>query len=143
MIGQPQWFNRRKYGGWGLYPKTKEGWYYVLGFIALMAISQSIPGISQETKLYVLMGLALLLIADTMHIMANLKLDEREKIHEAIAERNALWAMIFILAAGVAYQIASGIVANDILAIDPVIIIALIGALIVKAGTNFYLDKKD
>jgi len=26
MIGNPEWFQRRKYGGWGIFPKTWQGW---------------------------------------------------------------------------------------------------------------------
>ncbi len=34
MLGKPEWFERRKYSGWGLTPKTWQGWAY----IALMAL---------------------------------------------------------------------------------------------------------
>ena len=33
MIGKPEWFERRKYLGWGIHPKTKEGWIYLLFII--------------------------------------------------------------------------------------------------------------
>ena len=68
--------------------------------------------------------------------------DEREKIHEAIAERNAMWTMIIVLIAGVGYQAASSTV-NKSFMIDPFVIAALVLGLIVKAISNVYLDRKD
>jgi hypothetical protein len=28
MLGNPKWFKRRKYSGWGLTPATWQGWMY-------------------------------------------------------------------------------------------------------------------
>jgi hypothetical protein len=75
--------------------------------------------------------------------MITVNKDEREKIHEAIAERNALWTVIFILAFGVAYEVSKSVIATGSFQIDPLIIIAIVLGLVVKASTNFYLDKKD
>ena len=61
----------------------------------------------------------------------------------AISERNALWAILVVLTAGIGYQIAAGIVVNEITRVDPVILLALIVGTIVKAASNFYLDKKN
>jgi hypothetical protein len=94
-------------------------------------------------KIDIVRNCRIILIADIFHIMANIKKDEREKIHEAIAERNALWAIIFVLCVGIAYQISVALVKAEPYNIDPVIIIAVFAALIVKAITNIYLDKKD
>src|SRR3989344_3475445 len=115
MIGKPNWFVRRKYGGWGLFPATWQGWVYLVIF----------------------------LVADTIDIMIRIKKDERETLHEALAERNALWVIIFILAAGIAYQAAQSAILKGVPYVDPVIIIAIVAGLIAKAATNIYLDKRN
>jgi len=143
MIGKPEWFKRRKYGGWGLVPATWQGWAYILVFIVIVFGVQYIPGISQEISMVIIAILAVLLFTDTMYMMVKMKKDERETLHEAIAERNALWVMILVLAIGVAYQTARSVILNNSAEIDPVIIIALVAALIAKAVTNYYLDKRN
>jgi hypothetical protein len=142
MIGKPEWFKRRKYGGWGIMPKTWQGWVYIALFLIPIFIFNlfdwSVP------MRFVVLGIwALILFLDTFHIMANLNRDEREKMHEAIAERNALWMMVFVLAVGVAYEVASSAVREQKVIVDPVIVIALVLGLVVKAVTNIYLDRKD
>lgn len=142
MIGKPDWFKRRKYGGWGLYPAKWQGWVYIAAFVLFIFIFQSIPYWNVTTRIIVTCAFVLILLIDTIDIMFRLKKDEREKIHEAIAERNAMWIMVFVLAFGLAYQIAQSAVQQK-LEFDWVIVIALVLALIVKAATNIYLDKKD
>ena len=78
---------------------------------------------------------------DFIITFVRLKKDERESAHESVAERNALWAMVAILVLGIGYQIASGIV-KDIYQVDPVILIALLGAAAVKSITHLYLRDK-
>jgi uncharacterized membrane protein len=87
--------------------------------------------------------IGVLLIADTVAIMFRMKKDERDMLHEAIAERNALWAIVSVLAAGIAYQAAQSALTDGTAAVDPVIIIAIVAGLAVKALTNYRLDKKD
>lgn len=143
MIGNPSWFKRRKYGGWGLFPATWQGWVYLAVFATLVIGIQLIPGLNEEARMFTVLILAIILIADTIDMMIRMKKDERETMHEAIAERNALWAILFVLTAGVAYQAAQSVILKDGIKIDPVIIIAIFLALIVKAVTNLYLDKKN
>ena len=52
--------------------------------------------------------------------MLTMPRDEHERVHEAIAERNALWAMLAVLVIGVAEQTAASVV-NNTVRIDPVI----------------------
>lgn len=82
------------------------------------------------------------LAADVVDIMIRMPRDEREKLHEAIAERNALWAMIAALAAGLAYRAAVSAVDGKVY-IDPVIAFAIVVGLIVKAASNIYLERKN
>ncbi|MFH0978055.1 MAG: hypothetical protein V1837_02005, partial [Candidatus Woesearchaeota archaeon] len=59
-----------------------------------------------------------------------------------IAERNSMWVMLVVLAIGVAYESARSVVLQKF-TVDPVIIIALVIGLAVKAISNIYLDRKD
>ncbi len=131
MIGNPKWFNVRKYTGWGLTPNCWQGWLYITVFVAPIVIISSIP-IDQNIKNIFTMVIAALLIIDVVHIMAQIKKDERERLHEAIADRNALWFMIFVLLIGAFVKQI----------IDPIFLIAIIGATIIRAATQFYLRDK-
>lgn len=142
MIGKPEWFTRRKYLGWGVYPKTWQGWVYIAIFILPFAIFQALPFWNVQTRMIVTGVWLLLLIVDVIDIMVRMKLDEREKRHEAISERNALWAILLVLAVGLLYQVVTSALDNSIV-FDPVIAAALVGGLIVKAASNIYLDRKD
>jgi uncharacterized membrane protein (DUF106 family) len=69
-------------------------------------------------------------------------MDEREKKHEAIAERNALFGIITIIVAGILYEAITSTL-NQKISINPFLIMALIVGVIIKAISNIYLDKKD
>lgn len=140
MIGNPKWFSQRKYSGWGLTPNSWQGWAYI-GFIALPLIFVDQLPINEQFKTVFLFIWGLVFVVDFIDIMRKIKRDERDKIHEAIAERNAMWFMIAALVVGVAFQTARGIITNQT-QIDPVILIALFGAMITKAITHFYLRNK-
>jgi hypothetical protein len=142
MIGKYEWFARRKYTGWGIVPRTWQGWLYIVLAIIPFAALQLIPNISNKTRIIGTGIWAILVIIDTLDIMFRMKRDEREKAHEAIAERNALWVMIIALAIGVAYEAAAS-VAQKRFAVDPVIMAALFAGLLTKGITNYYLDKKE
>lgn len=141
MIGNPKWFQRRKYGGWGIYPKTWQGWIYLAVILIPFAIFQSIPIWTTQVRIYVTIGWVLFLLIDVTHIMITLKRDEREFKIEAISERNAAWTMILVIAAGVCYQtINSGL--NNSVTVDPFLIAALVLGLIAKALSNIILERK-
>ncbi|MBR9701895.1 hypothetical protein GOV13_03155 [Candidatus Pacearchaeota archaeon] len=142
MIGKPEWFKRRKYTGWGITPKTWQGWVYVAVFVTLIIGFHTIPTLDNTTRT-IGTGLWLLVLGiDSIDIMIHLKKDERNYLHEAISERNAAWYMVIVLALGIAYQgISSGL--QQRLYVDPILLIALFGGLAIKAGSNIYLDRKD
>lgn len=142
MIGNPDWFQRRKYGGWGIRPKTWQGWVYIIIFVAIIFGIQYLPFLNTMQRTIGTIFLCLVLIIDTIDIMRKLKMDEREKIHEALAERNALYGIIAVLAIGVAYQAGSSVIKGTI-EIDWIIVAALFAGLIIKAITNIYLDRKN
>ncbi|MFA5724498.1 MAG: hypothetical protein WC979_09665, partial [Candidatus Pacearchaeota archaeon] len=137
-----EWFKRRKYSGWGVTPKTWQGWLYIAIVILPFALFQSLPFWDNPTRIAVTVIWAIFLLIDIFDIMIRMKKDERENRHEAVAERNALWAIMIILVIGLIYQVISSSLNNQVI-FDPVIAIALIGAVIVKAISNFYLDRKD
>jgi len=141
MIGKPEWFCRRKYTGWGFTPVTWQGWVYVIVSVLPIILLMNTPVIGQ-TRMTFLVVWALIIGVDFIDITMRLPKDERDRAHEAIAERNALWMIIAVLTAGIGYQVASGIV-QGVAKVDPVIIIAVIAGLIVKMISNIYLDRKD
>ncbi len=142
MFGKPEWFERRKYGGWGLHPKTWQGWLYIAVMVLPYIIFQSLPYWDETTRTYVTVAWVLFLLLDVGHIMLNLDKDEREFKIEAISERNAAWAMVLILVAGIMYQsIISAL--NQSFYVDWFLVAALFGGMIVKAISNYYLEKSE
>lgn len=141
MIAKKGWFVRRKYSGWGFTPKSWQGWTYIAVLIAPM-ISISAFNITPETKFIVSCVWGGIMLFAFIDIMMSVKKDERETLHEALAERNALWAILTVLVGGILYDVAKGI-ANNTVVINPVILIALGAGLLVKAVSNFYLDRKN
>ena len=142
MIGKPDWFKRRKYLGWGVFPITWQGWVYVVAMLVPFAIFQALPFWSIKTRTIATAIWVLIILVDVTDIMLRMKKDEREAMHEAISERNALWAIIAVLVIGVLYQLVTSTI-NQKPAIDPIIAIALGVGLAAKAISNIYLDRKD
>ena len=142
MLGKPEWFSRRKYGGWGLTPATWQGWVYILALILPFIVFQALPYWSTEVRGAVTVVWILVLVADVLDMMRHLKLDEREKIHEAVAERNAAWFMVAVLIVGLSYDLVIGALQERI-RMNPFIALALFGAVAVKAASNIYLDRKN
>jgi hypothetical protein len=142
IIAKTQWFKRRKYLGWGVMPASWEGWVYLIVSALVIIGFNSIPFFSQTTRLVFTIIACLFLLVDISDVMLKVNKDEREMIHEAKAERNALWIIVLVLAVGIGYQGAVSAIAGKP-RIDWVIIIALAAGLIAKAMTNLYLDKKD
>jgi hypothetical protein len=141
MLGKADWFQKRKYGGWGIAPKTWQGWVYILTFIAILLIFQLLP-FWNDFQRFVFTGVWLLILSvDVIQIMINLKKDELEKIQEAVVERNASWAMAFVLTIGILYQlISSGL--QEKIELDPFLALALAGGLIAKSISYWKLEKK-
>ena len=94
MIGNSKWFSPRKYSGWGLTPNCWQGWLYIFAFIIPIAIISNL-NIDPNFKNIFSIVIVAILIIDTLHMMSQIKKDERERLHEAIADRNALWFLLF------------------------------------------------
>ena len=137
MIGNPKWFNIRKYTGWGLTPNCWQGWAYVFVFILPMILVNEVPlNISSHYKnIFSLIWIVLLLV-DVIHMMSQVKKDERERLHEALADRNALWFMMFVLVVSTIYDAFFNQSTNIIF------MIAVLGSVVVKSITQFYLRDK-
>jgi hypothetical protein len=131
MIANPKWFNVRKYSGWGLTPNCWQGWAYIIAFITPVIIINSLS-LDQNLKNILSFILMVILVIDVLHIMTQIKKDERERLHEAIADRNALWFLLFGLIAWAFYQ------QN----FDPILVGILLGATAIKALTQIYLRDK-
>lgn len=140
MIGKPQWFKVRKYGGWGLSPATKEGWLYLAVFIGLVLIIQNLP-LEQSVKTAITSIAGLILVVDVVDIMFHLKKDERESLHEAISERNASWAMVAAMVVIFGYKAITTAI-NGGEGLDMIILIPIFAGTIAKAATNLYLRNK-
>ena len=94
MFGNPKWFCPRKFG-WGLGIKEWQGIAYILVFAAVMLLINVMP-IQLDYRL-ALSGIAVaVLVIDILHIMIQVysKLDEREQMHQALAERSASFVAV-------------------------------------------------
>lgn len=131
MIGNSKWFSPRKYSGWGLTPNCWQGWMYLFAFIIPIAIVSNL-NIDPKFKDIFSIVIVAILIIDTLHMMSQIKKDEREKLHEAIADRNALWFLLFGL---IVWAFIKQIM-------DPFFIGILLGATAIKAITQIYLRDK-
>jgi DMSO reductase anchor subunit len=142
IIAKPEWFERRKYTGWGVNIKTWQGGVYLAGMLSLLIALQLIPALTIEMRL-VFTGIWMaFLLLDLGDVMWKLKKDERERLHEAIAERNAAWAMMFILVIGLFIELVYNAFQQKIY-VDPFIVIALVAGMIIKSVTNYKLERSD
>lgn len=141
MIGKAEWFKIRKFGGWGVTPATKEGWWYIAGMIVPIIIFQSLPWWSEEIRTVVMLIWVGIISIDVLEIMVRLKKDEREKLHEAIAERNAAWWMIAVIIAGLMAGSIKKAMMGEVY-FDPILVTALLGAAVIKSLTHWYLRDK-
>jgi hypothetical protein len=131
MIGKAKWFNIRKYTGWGLTPNCWQGWAYIIAFIIPVALINNFNLNENYKNIFSLIVVGVLVV-DVLHMMSQIKSDEREKLHEAIADRNALWFLLFGL---ISWAFIKQIT-------DPIFIAILLGATAIKAITQIYLRDK-
>lgn len=140
VIGKPEWFCARKFG-WGVGIKTKEGWLYILGIIAVVAAATYL--LPLEYRLPATFAIVAVLVLDVLAMMPKVyaKLDEREQRHQLVAERNASFTAVAGLVAYGAYlgiTLPASQLEQQIL---PIAGIAVAMAL-VKGATLLYVEKK-
>ena len=152
MIGNPQWFEPRKFG-WGIRPKTWQGWLYVAGMLLIPLLVWFIPStLSFTTKFFIFDCWLLLVVADTTDIMIRMPKDERTQLHEALAERNvsrfivvalAIWLVLLIASAAISWFVNHEVqyIWTGSLPTACVIAAILMGGAIVKRVSHRYLDK--
>ncbi|MFA4982917.1 MAG: hypothetical protein WC588_01745 [Candidatus Micrarchaeia archaeon] len=142
VFGKPEWFAQRKYSGWGLTPKTREGWLYIVAIVVPFIVFQSLPIWDAQVRAYASFAWAAFVAFDVFDMMLRMKKDERETLHEAIAERNAAWVMVVAIAIGLVYQAASSAISGNP-QVDPILVAVLFAGLAAKAYTNFKLSKEN
>ena len=141
IIAKPEWFERKKYTGWGLSIKTWEGAVYFAVISLLLIALQLIPNLSNKTRL-VLTGVWLaFLLVDLLDVMRNIKKDERKYIHEAVAERNAAWGMMVVISIGIFIELVYNALQQKIY-VDPFLIAALIVGVIISQLQTTNLKEK-
>jgi hypothetical protein len=146
MIGKAHWFKYRTFG-WGVAPKTWQGWVYVAVAAFLIAGTLAM-GINDSTKMWLFAILMTILIVDVIVIMTKLPKvsDERENLHQLIIERNCSFAAIIALLAIAIYQTYknTGFLGSQSGAIpfDYSILIVLAAMLAVKIGSTIYVKAK-
>jgi hypothetical protein len=141
MLGNPKWFKRRKYGGWGLFPTTWQGWVYLAVMIVPFAVFQPLPYWDDATRTGVTIGWLIFLLLDVTHIMISLNKDERENKIEAMAERNAAWVMVLCITVGVLYQTFESAL-RQTFEVDWFLIVALFGGVIAKMLSNIIYERR-
>lgn len=94
MIGKAEWFTYRIFG-WGLRPRTWQGWAYIGVAAALVLLAGVLP-VDDLAKGVIISIVGGMLVVDTLHMMLKLPkvLDERERYHELVVERNVSWAAV-------------------------------------------------
>ncbi|MGV8150507.1 MAG: hypothetical protein ACP5NV_02145 [Candidatus Woesearchaeota archaeon] len=146
MIGRPEWFKYRIFG-WGIAPKTWQGWIYVAvaAFLIAMSLSMTINTALHPWIFGIILGVFIL---DVLHIMTQLSKisDERENYHQLIIERNCSFAAIVALL-GVAlwqtYQNKGTILAtNTAIPFDISIAVILGVMLLTKIVSTIYVKAK-
>lgn len=142
LIARPEWFGRRKYSGWGVSIRSWQGGVYVGVVIGLVVLFSALVDVTNGYSLYAAGGMFLIFIIEMLYVMTHLDLDERERMHEAIAERNALWGMMIVLIAGVIFELVHSALKNSVY-VNPFVAGALVVALIIKSVTNYWLEKNN
>lgn len=141
MIGKPEWFTYRILG-WGIRPKTWQGWAYLaivaalVGFITAIAMNEAI-------KLWLYIAIIGIFVLDILHIMTKLGKvhDERENYHQLIIERNCSFAAIAALMGVALYQTYQhrAILNTMTIPFDHSIIVVLVAMVVVKIASYIYV----
>ena len=143
MIGRTEWFTYRL-AGWGLAPRTWQGWVYIAGAVALFAILSALP-LPEKPKIILMGTLGGVFLLDVLVIMAQLGKvhDERDRLHQLIIERNCSFAAVFALVGAMGYQTYQHRAdLNAGLPFDPLIVVVLLIMAATKFGSTLYLRWK-
>lgn len=141
MIGKPEWFTYRTFG-WGISPKTWQGWVYVCVLALLVGLITTI-GLNDQTKLWLFIAIMAIVFIDIIHIMTRLGKvhDERENHQQLIIERNCSFAAIaglLVMALYEAYK-NKALLVTGAMPFDISIIVVLGLMFVTKIGSTIYL----
>lgn len=142
MIGKPKWFTYRIFG-WGIRPRTWQGWVYVLIAIALVGLTMILP-LPQTMKMW-LFGIVIgLFVLDVLHIMTLLHKvhDERQNLQQLIIERNCSFVAITTLVVVALFQTYQNRAMLNQLPFDISLVIVLGAMLLTKIFSTIYVNKK-
>jgi len=146
MIGKPHWFKYRTFG-WGLTPKTWEGWVYIAVAAFLLAGTFAM-GITNPTMIWLFAIILVILIVDVLVIMTQLPKvsDEKENYHQLVIERNCSFAAIVTLLVIAIYQTYKNtgflVLQNGAFPFDISLLIVLGAMLVVKIASTIYVKMK-
>jgi len=141
MIGKPEWFTYRTFG-WGIAPKTWQGWVYVAVLVLLAVFVSALP-FGEATKMWLLGIFIGVFVLDALHIMMQLPKvhDERQNYHQLLVERNVSFGAIAALI-GVAiyqtYMVGDPAFAASI-PFDWSIMVVIIAMVVVKSASSLYV----
>lgn len=104
MIGKPEWFTYRIFG-WGVRPRTWQGWVYLAAVAAIMGLIKFLP-VANAIRMWCFGILVGLVVLDVIIIMTRLdkEHDERERLQQMIIERNCSFAAVTALSAIAIFQ---------------------------------------
>jgi|GEM_PF-596045 len=146
MIGKAHWFKHRTFG-WGLTPKTWQGWVYIAIAAFLLAGTFAL-GKTNPAMMWLFAIIMVILIADVIVMMTQLPkfTDERENYHQLIIERNCSFAAIAALLAIVIYQTYENtgfmVSQTGVTPFDVSLLVVLGVMLVVKIGSTVYVKMK-
>ena len=144
MIGKPEWFTYRKFG-WGIAPKTWQGWVYIAVLALVVGLLFSIT-ITSYLKIWIFAIVMGVILLDIIHIMMQLpkKHDERENYHQLIIERNCSFAAIFAMLCVAIYQTMTNpnIMTKGTIPFDVSILIILGAMFLTKVVSWIYVENK-
>lgn len=141
-----EWFRRKKLTGWGVMPVTWQGWVCLIVLVVPLAVlgENITPGMNLKSWQFISFAAYLgFILFGSFALMIRIKVDERQRLHEAISDRNALWFLIFILCVGVIAESVAPEMVRNMGIINPFVMIGILGAWVVKVISGLYLNKMD
>ena len=104
MIVKPEWFTYKIFG-WGIMPKTWQGFAYVFVSMIIMGIIILAP-VATIVKMWALGIFVGAIFLDALHIMTQLQSyhDERQNYHQLIIEKNVSFAAAGAVIGGILFQ---------------------------------------
>ena len=143
MIGKPEWFTYRIFG-WGVRPRTWQGWVYLATVGAFMGLIKFLP-ITNTIRMWCFGILVGLVVLDVILIMTQLDKvhDEREKLQQMIIERNCSFAAVVALIGIAAFQAFKNqhLTKNGIPFDSPILIVIVVMG-VVKIVSTWYVRRK-